>query len=239
MEWSGQGLVVGVRKHGENSVIVEVMSHGRGRHSGLVRGGRSPKMAALLQAGNTLHLTWRARLDEHLGLFQVELSKPRAAFLIADRQALYASQLLCSHLRLLPERNPQDRLLDQVLTILDSELDDQERAQMLTLFELMLLDDLGFGLDLSSCAVSGETVGLTHVSPRTGRAVTASAGGKYLDRLFALPAYFSQYTRAEIPDILSAFALTGHFLDVHVWNARGIDPPTVRAQIITSLQQSQ
>ena len=111
MQWTGEGLIIGVRRHGETSVIAEVMVAGRGRHLGLVRGGRSRKLAATLQPGNTVQLTWRARLEEHLGTFAVELLDARAAELIADRTRLYASQLLCDHLRLLPERDPHDRLL--------------------------------------------------------------------------------------------------------------------------------
>ena len=103
MQWSGQGLIIGVRRHGESSVIVETMVAGKGRYLGLVRGGRSSKLSATLQPGNTVQLTWRARLEEHLGTFSVELIDARAADLIADRQRLYASQLICDHLRLLPE----------------------------------------------------------------------------------------------------------------------------------------
>src|SRR5215510_8414633 len=119
MQWTGEGLIIGVRRHGESSVIAEVMAEGRGRHLGLVRGGRSPKLAATLQPGNTVQLTWRARLDEHLGTFTLELLQARAAALIADRTRLYASQLVCEHLRLLPERDPHDRLLRFALGIIE------------------------------------------------------------------------------------------------------------------------
>lgn len=236
MQWSGDGLIIGVRKHGENAVIVEAMVWGRGRHLGLVRGGRSPRQAAILQSGNSVHLTWRARLDEHLGVYNVELDKPRAAALIADREALYAAQLLTAHLRLLPERDPHDKLLELAISTLDGEFDAVERAQMLSLFELNLLDELGFGLDLASCAVSGATEGLAFVSPKSGRAVTKEAGQQYLDRLLPLPPYFRDHTRASLPDILEGFRLTGHFLQMHVWEPRNIQPPPVRDQLLAKLQ---
>ncbi|HEY9013099.1 MAG TPA: DNA repair protein RecO, partial [Devosia sp.] len=120
MEWTGEGLIIGVRRHGETSVIAEVMVEGRGRHLGLIRGGRSTKLAATLQPGNSVQLTWRARLEEHLGTFNLEVTDSRAAGLIADRTRLYACQLLCDHLRLLPERDPHDRLLGLTIRALDA-----------------------------------------------------------------------------------------------------------------------
>ncbi|MCB9993663.1 MAG: DNA repair protein RecO [Hyphomicrobiaceae bacterium] len=236
MQWSGDGLIIGVRKHGETSVIVEAVVWGRGRHLGLVRGGRSTRMAAILQPGNSVHLTWRARLDEHLGVYTVELDKPRAAALISDREALYTTQLLCAHLRLLPERDPHDRLLEMATTILDGDFNALGRAQILSFFELALLDELGFGLDLSACAVSGATKGLAYVSPKSGRAVTAEAGQQYLDRLLPLPAYFGDRSTASLADILQGFRLTGHFLQMHVWEPRNLEPPPVRDQLLAKLQ---
>src|SRR6476620_10091800 len=119
MQWSGEGVIIGVRRHGETSVIAEVMAEGHGRTLGLVRGGRSSKLAATLQPGNSVQAVWRARLEEHLGTFQLELLEARAAGLISDRTRLYASQLVCEHLRLLPERDPHDRLLGMAIYIFD------------------------------------------------------------------------------------------------------------------------
>ncbi len=119
MQWEGEGLIIGVRRHGETSVIAEVMVAGRGRQLGLIRGGRGTKLAATLQPGNTVQVTWRARLEDHLGTFMLELLEGRAAALMADRGKLYASQLVNEHLRLLPERDPHDRLLGLAERILD------------------------------------------------------------------------------------------------------------------------
>ncbi len=235
MEWSGEGLIIGVRRHGETSVIAEVMVEGRGRNHGLVRGGRSTKLAATLQPGNSVQLTWRARLEEHLGTFNLELTDARAAGLIVDRTRLYACQLLCDHLRLLPERDPHDRLLGLTINVLDGGLSGIDLGVALARFELILLDELGFGLDLSSCAVTGTTRGLSHVSPKSGRAVSLEAAGPYMDRLFVLPAFLLRDAPATADDVAAAFSLTGYFLDRHVWAARQLDPPATRAALVEIL----
>jgi DNA repair protein RecO (recombination protein O) len=232
MQWSGEGLIIGVRRHGESGVIAEVMVEGRGRHLGLIRGGRSSKYAAALQAGNSVQLTWRARLEEHLGTFVLEVTDTRAARLIADRTRLYMAQLLCDHLRLLPERDPNDRLLALTVRLLDG-AENAPLGAALARFELTLLDDLGFGLDLAACAATGATADLTHVSPKTGRAVSRAAAAPYLDKLFALPAFLLDDRAVPDPgDLAAAFTLTGYFLDRHVWAARQVDPPATRDSLI-------
>lgn len=235
MEWTGEGLIIGVRRHGETSVIAEVMVEGRGRHMGLIRGGRSTKLAATLQPGNSVQLTWRARLEEHLGTFNLELTDARAAGLIVDRTKLYACQLLCDHLRLLPERDPHDRLLGLTIRALDGSATLLELGAALARFELTLLDELGFGLDLSSCAVTGVTKGLSHVSPKTGRAVCLEAAAPYIGRLLELPAFLTGTGPATADDLAAAFALTGHFLDMHVWGPRQLDQPSTRSSLIAIL----
>ncbi len=236
MQWTGEGLIIGVRRHGETSVIVETMTAERGRHLGLVRGGRSRKHAATLQPGNWVHLHWRARLEEHLGAFVVELQKARAADMIANRNFLYVGQVIFAHLRLLPERVPHPRLLKYALEILDSEDALCAQVQMLALFELALLDELGFGLDLSTCAVTGETEGLTHISPKTGRAVTLEAAAPYLDRLLKLPTFFANAQNAPAGDVLDAMQVTGHFLERHIWGVRKNSHPPEREQLLSELK---
>jgi DNA repair protein RecO (recombination protein O) len=236
MQWTAEGLIIGVRRHGETSVIAEAMVAGRGRHLGLVRGGRSSKLSATLQPGNSVQLTWRARLDDHLGTYAVELLDARAAGLIASRTRLYACQLLCDHLRLLPERDPHDRLLAFALHALKLE-SPAELGEALARFELFLLDELGFGLDLSCCAATGTTRDLTHVSPKSGRAVSREAAAPYLGRLLTLPAFLQNDDTPSPGDLAAAFALTGHFLDMHVWQVRGIDPPAMRDGLIAILTE--
>jgi DNA repair protein RecO (recombination protein O) len=237
MQWTGEGLIIGVRRHGESSVIAEVMVSGRGRHMGLIRGGRSSKLSATLQAGNSVQLTWRARLEEHLGTFVLEMTAARAANLIADRTRLYASQLLCDHLRLLPERDPHDRLLALALAILDSCANGVDLGAALARFELALLEELGFGLDLTSCAATGATTDLTHVSPKSGRAVSRAAAQPYVDRLLVLPAFLVEDADTSPGDVAGAFRLTGHFLDLHVWGPRQLDPPATRDRLIALMSE--
>lgn len=232
MQWDGEGLIIGVRRHGETSVIAEVMVAGRGRQLGLIRGGRSTKLAATLQAGNTVQVTWRARLEDHLGTFTLELLEGRAAALIADRARLYASQLVCEHLRLLPERDPHDRLLAMVERILDFEGNTLDLSAAVAQFELALLEELGFGLDLTSCAATGTTRDLSHVSPKTGRAVSRTAAEPYLNRLLKLPPFLAGSADATAEEVADAFRLTGHFLDMHVWMPRQLDPPAVRDMFV-------
>jgi DNA repair protein RecO (recombination protein O) len=231
MEWTGEALLIGVRRHGETSLIAEAMVAGRGRCLGLVRGGRSSKLSATLQPGNTVQLTWRARLDDHLGTFTVEVLQARAAALIADRKRLYLSQLVCEHLHLLPERDPHDRLLGMALSLLDNDPDGATLAR----FELGLLDELGFGLDLESCASTGVTEDLTHVSPKSGRAVSRAAAAPYLDRLLPLPSFLAARGNAGPDDLRAAFRLTGHFLDMHIWSVREMEPPPTREPLIEML----
>ncbi len=179
-----------------------------------------------------MQVAWRARLEEHLGTFTIELIDARAADLIADRTRLYACQLLCDHLRLLPERDPHDRLLAAAVDALDDK-PPRDLAVDLARFELNLLDDLGFGLDLSACAVTGTTQDLTHVSPKTGRAVSREPAKPYCDRLLVLPQFLVNGTAPVLPgDLLHAFRLTGHFLHMHVWEPRQIEPPAIRDALI-------
>jgi DNA repair protein RecO (recombination protein O) len=233
MEWTGEGLLIGVRRHGETSVIAEAMVAGRGRCLGLVRGGRSTKLAATLQPGNTVQLVWRARIEDHLGTFAVELLEARAAALIADRGRLYLSQLVCDHLRLLPERDPHDRLLKLALDLLDTPLDGVALAR----FEMTLLDELGFGLDLSSCAATGTTDDLAYVSPRSGRAVSRLAGEPYKDKLLTLPKCLTERGNGSPQDIAAAFRLTGYFLNEHVWGPRRLEPPATRDRLVEMLTE--
>ncbi|MEO9298621.1 DNA repair protein RecO [Devosia alba] len=233
MEWTGEALLIGVRRHGESSVIAEAMVAGRGRCLGLVRGGRSTRLAPVLQPGNTVQLTWRARLEDQLGQFIVELLQARAAELIIDRPRLYLSQLVCEHLRLLPERDPHDRLLGMALRLIDSPPDGVALVQ----FELAVLDDLGFGLDLSQCAVTGTTDDLTHVSPKSGRAVSRAAAAPYLDRLLPLPSFLTTRGNASPHDIADALHLTSHFLQSRVFGPRELALSATRDALVAALTQ--
>ncbi len=240
MDWSDEGIVLGVRKHGETSVLLEAMTRGHGRHLGLVRGGRSRRLQPALQPGNSVQLTWRARLDEHLGTYTVEPLAMRAAGLIDVPAALYALSNAAVLLRLLPERDPHPPLYE-ALTVLADHLHEPALAPALTVrFELAMLAELGFGLDLSACAVTGVTSGLAYVSPRSGRAVCAEAGEPYRDRLLSLPAFLKRANDFQPPtveDISAGFRLTGFFLARHVFEPRGEALPDMRERLIEAARR--
>src|SRR5579864_6864748 len=192
MEWTDEGIVLGVRRHGESSAIVELLTRSHGRHLGLVRGGAGKRMRPLLQPGNSVSATWRARLDEHLGYYLVEGTRLRAANLFASSHAVYGVTHLASLARLLPERDPHEQIYDRLDRTLDDFDDVGGAAVHLVRFELAMLAELGFGLDLENCAATGETSELIYVSPKSGGAVSRAAGEAWRERLLRLPAFLRE-----------------------------------------------
>src|SRR4051812_19531804 len=157
MEWTEDGNILGVRLHRESSAIVELLTRTHGRHLGLVRGGAGKRMRPVLQPGNSVSVVWRARLDEHLGYYQLEGTQMRAANLLASGHAVYGVTHLASLARLLPERDPHEDIYEMLDRTLDDFDDIGEAAIHLVKFELAMLAELGFGLDLENCAATGET----------------------------------------------------------------------------------
>jgi DNA repair protein RecO (recombination protein O) len=234
MEWQDEGIVLGVRRHGETSAIAEIMTRARGRHLGLVRGGRSRRMQPVLQPGNGVAVTWRARLDQHLGTYLVEPTELRAARLMETATGVYGVQAMAALLRLLPERDPHPHLYEALGIILENLHDPADAGELFVRFEIAMLEDLGFGLDLTRCAATGTRQDLRYVSPKTGRAVSAAAGELYADRMLALPEFLGEGSSCSAePDTLTqAFRLTGYFLQRHVYEPRGVDIPEARAGFI-------
>jgi DNA repair protein RecO (recombination protein O) len=236
MEWIDEGIVLGVRRHGETSIILELMTRAHGRHLGLVRGGSGPRLRGILQPGNDVHATWRARLDEHLGHYLVEAANLRAAGFMDRAHALHGVTHLAALVRLLAEREPHAVIYDALQAILERLDDPRAVAPMIARFELDFLAELGFGLDLAVCAATGAKDDLIFVSPRSGRAVSRAAGEPYRDKLMRLPVFLRQQTAAPAPgDLVDAFALTGFFLDRHAFAPRGLSLPEARAQFVTAL----
>ncbi|WP_019170587.1 DNA repair protein RecO [Pseudaminobacter salicylatoxidans] len=239
MEWRDEGIILGTRKHGETSVILEVMTRAHGRHLGMVRGGRSRKAQPVLQAGNRVDITWRARLDEHMGMFQVEALELNAARLFESACAVYGLQTLAAHLRLLPERDPHPHLYE-MLGLLIKHLDEVATAGELAVrFELVMLEELGFGLDLSECAATGCREELVYVSPKSGRAVSREAGLPWHDKLLPLPAFLigEPDAHAELAAVEQAFRLTEFFFVRHVYEPRGLASPEARAGFLNALRK--
>jgi DNA repair protein RecO (recombination protein O) len=239
MEWRDEGIILGTRRHGESSVILEAMTRAHGRHMGLVRGGRSRKQLPVLQPGNRVDLVWRARLDEHLGIFQAEALEMNAARLMDSALAVHALQLLAAHLRLLPERDPHGGLFE-TLCVMIPHLEDADAAgELVARFELLVLDELGFGLDLSRCAATGQSHDLVYVSPKSGKAVSREAGEPWRDRMLALPAFLRRGSglRGDAVAVENAFRLTGFFFSRHVYEPRGIEEPGARAAFLAALRK--
>jgi DNA repair protein RecO (recombination protein O) len=229
MQWSDQAIILGIRRHGESSVIAEVMTSGHGRHLGLVRSGRSRAMQPVLQPGNSVEVTWRARLDEHLGEFRIEPLQLRAARLMETATSVYGIQALGALLRLLPERDPHPHLYEALAVIVDHLHDPADAGELFVRFELAVLNDLGFGLDLSECAATGRHDELVYVSPKSGRAVSREAGAAYAERMLTLPAFLSGgHMAADHESLAAAFRLTAYFLSRHVYEPRGVDASSAR-----------
>ena len=229
MEWTDEGIILGVRRHGEAGAIVELLTRGHGRHLGLVRGGAGSRMRPLLQPGNSVTAVWRARLDEHLGYYQIEGTRMRAATVLASSHAVYGVTHLASLARLLPERDPHEDIYDRLERTLDDFDDIGEAAVHLVKFELAMLAELGFGLDLSTCAATGATSDLIYVSPKSGAAVSRQAGEPWRDKLLRLPPFLRDADREaengrngwSDQDLWDGFQLTGRFLLRHVLEPRG------------------
>ncbi|MGF0536641.1 DNA repair protein RecO [Agrobacterium sp. ES01] len=230
MQWSDESILLGVKRHGESSVIAEMMTRAHGRHLGLVRGGRSRTLQPALQPGNRLDVTWRARLDEHLGEYRIEPVRLRAGELMESALGVYGVQALGSLLRLLPERDPHLHLYEALDVILDNLGEPAAAGELFIRFELAVLNDLGFGLDLARCAATGTERDLVYVSPKSGRAVSRDAGANWADKMLPLPPFLlAGAAKSANRDSLSdAFRLTGYFLSRHVYEPRGLEPGTAR-----------
>lgn len=216
MEWREEGLLLSQRRHGESAAIIEVFTRAHGRHAGIVRGGASRKIAPILQPGAQLDVSWRARLEDHLGTFAVEPVRSRA-HLMSDRAALAGLNALTALLSFsLPEREPHPSLYGKTLAVLDM----MEEGPFWTLgylrWEMAVLEDLGFGLDLDACAVTGATEGLAYVSPRTGRAVSEAGAGEWAGRLLPLSPALVGGGEGTPAEVVEGLRVTGHFLETHL-----------------------
>lgn len=234
MDWRDEGVLLAIRPHGEGSAIAEVFTAAHGRHAGVIRGGASRRMAPVLQPGAQLAVAWAARLAEHIGTFTAEPLRSRAAVL-GDAARLAALTSVCALLhRALPERAPHPALWAQTVGYLDALAAGGAAPVDYLRWEVALLAALGFGLDLTACAVTGAREGLAYVSPRTGRAVSRAGAGDWADRLFPLPPCLLTGAPAAPGEVAQGLAITGHFL------AREIAPaerplPEARARAVARL----
>jgi DNA repair protein RecO (recombination protein O) len=233
MQWSDEGIVLSVRAHGETAAVAEFLTRSHGRHFGLVHGGRSRKLRPVLQVGNHVECTWKARLAEQLGHVTVELRRAYAAAAMDDPAALAALTSMAVLSRQLPERDPHPNLYEVTLFVLGFLDDPSVWPALYVRWELALLDEMGFGLDLTECAATGRNDQLIYVSPKSGRAVSASAGNPYKEKLLTLPAFLTKARQAGIMpgDIAAGLALTGHFLETRIFRPHNEDMPDARKRL--------
>lgn len=235
MDWTDDGIVLGARRHGESSLVVSVLTHGHGRHAGLVRGGAGKRGRALYEPGNRLRVTWKARLTEHLGNFACELVAAESARVLDDAGRLAALTAACAVIEAaLPEREPHPGAYDGLVALIDA-LRGEGYEAAYARWELALLTELGFGLDLARCAATGRSERLTYVSPKSGRAVSAEAAEPYRDRLLRLPRFLIEDGPAAGADLLDGLRLTGHFLAAHVFAVRPGGVPAARGRLVDRL----
>lgn len=238
MEWRDQGILLSARRHGETSAIIEVFTPEQGRHAGIVRGGTSRKIAPSLQPGAQLGLAWRARLEDHIGAFTVEPLRSRAAVAMQDRLALAGLNAVTALLSFcLPEREPHPALYRRTEALLDLLGQGEVWPLAYLKWELRLLEEMGYALDLESCAVTGVSEELIYVSPKSGRAVSAKGAGEWADRLLPLPTVLRGGTGSDA-EIAQGLVTTGHFLTAHLARDLGGKPlPEARARFIDAFSR--
>ena len=239
MDWRGTGILLTVRRHGESSAIIEVFTPERGKHAGVVRGGASRKVAPVLQPGAQLDLAWRARLEDHIGTFAIEPLRSRAALVMGNRLALAGLNAVTGLLTFcLPERAPFPALYQRTEQLLDLLGQDDVWPLAYLRWEMALLEEMGFGLDLTSCAVTGATEGLVYVSPKSGRAVSAAGAGDWVDRLLPLPPVLRGEGAAPDTEVAEALRTTGYFLADRLAPAMGSRPlPEARARFVAAFSR--
>ncbi len=234
VEWTAPAVVLEVRPHGEGGAVVTLLTGEHGRHAGLAKGGASRAQAGLWLPGNLIEARWIARLPDQLGALSGEMVHPAAALAMEDPLALAVLSSACAIAAdALPEREPHPRAFAALVSLIghlaggaEGVLADYVR------WEALVLGELGYGLNLEACAVTGVTEGLTHVSPRTGRAVSAGAAAPFAGRLLALPAFLRDAdSRGEVAAWDAGLRLTGHFLERDAFGARHRPLPEARHRL--------
>ena len=238
IEWRDEGVVLAVRPHGETAAILELFTRAHGRHLGVVHGGRSRRTAPMLQPGNQLAATWKARLESQLGSFSVEPVRTRAGDAMGDPLRLAALSSMAALAGFaLPEREPLAAFQARTEGLADALADGAGWLRDYVFWELALLETAGFGLDLTACAGGGGANDLAYVSPRTGRAVSRAAAGEWADRMLPLPEMLTGGA-ASLGQVVEALSLTGHFLGRKLAPSLGEKPlPPARDRLVDALRR--
>ena len=242
VSWTDEALILGGRRFGEGGLILDVLTKTKGRRSGLVYGGASRRRRAQLEAGNTVEVSWSGRLEEQLGRFDVaEATRERASRLMDAPDALAAIAAVTSILRGVVNEGDAagSALYDASTLVLDALENTDIWPALYVRWEMGLLAALGYGLELESCAISGAQEGLTHVSPKTGRAVRGAEAEDYIDRLLHLPAFLTDSAASVTPQTIGdGLILTGHFLERRIYYAVNKPPPEQRDLLLRRLERS-
>ena len=233
MHWRDDAIIIGARRHGENHAIAEVFARDHGRWRGLVHGGAGRRKRPWLQAGNMAQAEWRARTPEQLGTLSLEPAAQHAARALNDMAALAALQTVVTALSLCPEREAHPRLFDGAALVLEHLDETLTAAALLARFELALLAEMGYGLDLSRCALTGATEDLAWVSPKTGRAASRQAGAPWAEKLFPLPRFLlaPDGPPPDAATVADGLRLTAHFVTIRLFAPQGKALPTARLRL--------
>jgi DNA repair protein RecO (recombination protein O) len=241
MHLRAEAIVLAVRAHGEHGAVVRALTESDGLQPGYVRGGRSRAVRPVLQPANLILGDWRARTEEQLPGLTVELIHSRAPLFREPLPAAALDWATALTAAALPDGQPYPRLhsaLDGVLSAIEAAPAARGWAVALVRYELLLLAELGFGLDLQTCAATGATSDLCFVSPRSGGAVSVAGALGYEDRLFPLPAFLTVGGAAEWDDILAGLRITGHFLERDVLIGRSAEVLAARSRLVDRLKRA-
>jgi DNA repair protein RecO (recombination protein O) len=238
MEWNDHGIVLSSRPHGENGLVANLLTRAHGRHAGFIHGGVSRKASPIWQPGNVVEISWRARLAEQLGNYTGELREPHAARALDDATELAGLAAACSMVdTALPEREPHPAMFEGFQAFL-TVLGHAGWPAIYVRLELGLLQELGFGLDLEKCALTGTAEDLAFVSPKTGRAVSRAAAEPYRDKLIVLPGFLSTGgLPADADELRQGLDLTGFFLERHVYWPHNKPLPAARSRFMETLNR--
>jgi DNA repair protein RecO (recombination protein O) len=240
MHWSDEAIVLSIKKHGESSAVMRVLAKTHGVYGGVVKGASSKSNRGILQSGNVVSVNWNARLSEHIGTFKAELLEPVAAYLMSDALKLSALSSACALIEsAMPERHPYAKLYGEFRDLLERVKEADDWLTDYVRFELSVLAESGFGLDLSRCAATGTTENLMYVSPKSGRAVSREAGEPYKEKMLKLPEFLiTPSAQAEEVSILDGLTLTGYFLEHWLLEPHRRRLPAARQRLIQTLQQT-
>lgn len=238
MNWQDIGIVLNTRKFNDNSMIMKVLTEENGIYSGLVRVQKNKGGFGVNLTGNKLNLSWRARLSEHLGFFNTELNKSRANLIMNNPLYLAGINLICSHLDLYPEREPCNLIYNEFDTLIENFSNNNNWIKEIVIFEFNYLDHLGYGVDITECALSGKRDSLEWVSPKSGRAVNSEAGKKWSKKLLKLPKFLlkNETIIKNNDEIIDGLNLTGYFLNKLVYSDLNKNLPSSRKKIIDFLK---